>query len=143
MTESEIEKELKVFDKELDAIIAIKEKIESSFCKSKETDKNEERKFQIKILELQLKYDNAKWVTTIIFGILVSLSAVFSTITFSGVFPKEIVPVATEATELFILATVLCAVVGWLLLYISQKIDLKSFRTDFIKKDTSEPKAKK
>jgi hypothetical protein len=117
---------------------AINETLKKAFVESKEPKKNEEREFQVdmlvKMLRLQLKYDNANLVMTVILSLIVSLLAVFATITFSGVFPPAIFPIALTATILLIVATFLCPFVVWLVSHIAQKTDLDKLQKHFVEK---------
>jgi hypothetical protein len=63
----------------------------NSFHWKKQSDKpNDSKKnLQIEMLRLQLKYDSLNSVMTLILSLEVALLAVFATITFSGVFPKD------------------------------------------------------
>jgi hypothetical protein len=128
MAESEVEKELKVFDKELDAIIAIKEKIETNFCKSKEHNKKEDREFQVEVLRLQLKYENVKLVMTVVLSLVVSLLAVIATIIANGDFKPEVSSLLYNLLDVLIALTIGVAIFTAIILYFWQKGDLDKLK---------------
>lgn len=134
MSESEVEKQLKSFDKELDAFIAIKEKIERSFCKPKDNT-SEERDFQLRMFDLQRKYDSLNSLLTV--TIAVGFSYVIAVATILLTVPSFPQFVVTYLLELGVSAVVIVAfALGYLLYYhktFSNK--LATIRSQFIEND--------
>lgn len=129
-TDDDVQKGFERFDKEIDEYIIIKEKLERNFGGSKPKT-SEEREFQLDVVKLQLKYDSANLVMTVILSLIVSLLAVIATIIYSGVFKAEVISVANAAFIGLIALTVLVSVIIALVSRLGQNIDINKIRKKF------------
>lgn len=137
MAESEVEKELKVLEKELDNFITIKEKIEKSFCKSKEPNTNEEREFQLQVLEYQRNYDTLNSVLTVVIGIGFSLAVAITAISYTSIGES----LRISLTYISLSAIAVSAFSTVLLVYFHKTVFpklLEEIRTKFLKNRTTE-----
>jgi hypothetical protein len=138
MPDNDVENGLDQFDKELDKYLAIKRKIEDNFVK----EPNEDSQFQLDLLKLQLKYDTANLVMTVILSLVVSLLAVLATIIYSGVFPQSVASLASNAFIALIVLTVLVSIIIALIARLGQNIDLNKLRDKYAKSKTKQEEKK-
>jgi hypothetical protein len=139
MSESDLEKELKKFDKDLDVLIAIKEKIETAFCKSKETEKNQEREFQLQMFEVQRGYDTINSVLTVVMAVGYSFIVAITTILFAVSLPQFAQTVLIVAE---VVAVSLSALSSYLLVRYHKSVPnkLANIRRQFIEKNEQKDK---
>ncbi len=85
MSESELEKAVKEVKKNIVILTSLKKEMDSVFGESKETRKEEEREFQLQMLEYQRGYDTFNAVLTVIIGIGFSLAIAIIALSFTSI----------------------------------------------------------
>jgi hypothetical protein len=78
MSDSKLEKSIKEIEKNIDILVAHKEYINSVLGDSKELEKEEERKFEIKKIEVESFISNGNTYLTLVTGVAFSLFGVLS-----------------------------------------------------------------
>lgn len=135
MPENDLEKAVKEISTDIDTLIALKEKIETCFVKSKETDENEERKFQLEMLDAQISCENYNSILTVLTAVAFSWVASMIAIYFSS----NSTTIAPFTINLMI-STIIMAIAGfggigglWYLHSRERPKRINKIRTDFIK----------
>ncbi len=139
MADSDLEKAVEKISKDIDTLMALREKLETAFGKSKEADKNEDREFQLGMFEVQRGYDTLNSVLTVVMAVAYSYIIAITTILFTVTLSQF------AQTYLFVveaIAIIIAAGSSYLLMRYHKSVPkkLEGIRSQFIKNNKQKDK---